>query len=159
LKFDKRFQPMYTHYMKTCTICGEDKDFDSFAFRNKAQGTRRSQCKSCMSDRDKDSYKNNQARRDSIKSNDSRRRQELINKVWLHKINHPCVDCGFSDPRALEFDHLPEFEKSYDISAMVDRRFAWDKIQEEMAKCEVVCANCHRIRTHDRDSRRIRLNP
>ena len=142
--------------MKTCTMCDEEKNLDAFAYRNKAAGTRRAQCKSCMSDVDKDRYKNDQARRETIKTNDSRRRQELIDKVWTYKVNHPCTDCGFSDPRALEFDHLPQFTKYLDVSAMVDRRFAWSKIEEEIAKCEVVCANCHRIRTHDRDSRRKR---
>ncbi len=57
---------------------------------------------------------------------------------------HPCADCGESDPVVLEFDHLRD--KSFEIAtALVDR--SWDRILEEIAKCEVVCANCHRRRT------------
>ncbi|UVK60980.1 HNH endonuclease [Streptomyces phage JimJam] len=141
--------------MKTCTICGKEKDSDSFAFRNKAKGIRRAQCKSCMSDYDKSKYQTPE-RKQAIKENDARRRQELIDRVWAIKNKASCADCGYSNPIALEFDHLPQFQKSYNVSEMVDRRFAWSKIEEEIAKCEIVCANCHKIRTHTRDPRRVR---
>jgi hypothetical protein len=61
--------------------------------------------------------------------------------------DHPCVDCGESDPLVLEFDHVGE--KSFEIGAgLPDRN--WDSILREIAKCEVVCANCHRRRTAQR---------
>ena len=57
---------------------------------------------------------------------------------------HPCVDCGEDDPVVLEFDHTDE--KSFDVCAkLID--FTWKRILEEIEKCEVVCANCHRRRT------------
>lgn len=61
---------------------------------------------------------------------------------------HPCVDCGEQDPVVLDFDHLPGFEKRFTISRAVGASTrSWDSILAEIAKCEVVCANCHRRRT------------
>lgn len=57
-----------------------------------------------------------------------------------------CVDCGYNKhPAALDFDHLHGFTKRAGVGTMVRR--SWGDILEEIAKCEVVCANCHRIRT------------
>jgi hypothetical protein len=60
---------------------------------------------------------------------------------------HPCVDCRETDPLVLEFDHLAD--KAFTISEGLRDR-SWTAIVEEMAKCEVVCANCHRRRTAQR---------
>jgi hypothetical protein len=60
------------------------------------------------------------------------------------------VDCGEKYPYfMLHFDHLPGYEKVADITRLV-RTSKWSKIEEELAKCEVVCANCHAIRTNNR---------
>ena len=60
--------------------------------------------------------------------------------------NHPCVDCGEADPVVLEFDHV-RGEKSGEIANMLRRQVAWERIIDELSKCEVRCANCHRRRT------------
>jgi hypothetical protein len=62
---------------------------------------------------------------------------------------HPCIDCGESDPVVLEFDHLDADGKQFDIGNALSYR-AWRSILQEIAKCEVVCANCHRRRTAGR---------
>lgn len=63
----------------------------------------------------------------------------------------PCADCGqIFDPVCMDFDHLPEFSKAMNISYMVRHRMSWKKIAAEIKKCEVVCANCHRLRTKAR---------
>lgn len=59
-----------------------------------------------------------------------------------------CVDCGITNHIVLDFDHLKD--KKYNISQMVRDGFPWKEIKKEIEKCEVVCANCHRIRTHMR---------
>ena len=58
--------------------------------------------------------------------------------------DHPCADCGESDIFVLEFDHLRD--KSFNIGNRF-RHLGWDLILDEIAKCEVVCGNCHRRRT------------
>jgi hypothetical protein len=57
---------------------------------------------------------------------------------------HPCVDCDETDPLELEFDHLRD--KEFAISSGFRER-NWESVLEEIGKCEVVCANCHRRRT------------
>jgi hypothetical protein len=57
---------------------------------------------------------------------------------------HPCVDCGERDPIVLEFDHLRD--KAFTIGQALAKR-SWQSILDEIKKCEVVCANCHRRRT------------
>lgn len=66
------------------------------------------------------------------------------------KVERGCVDCGYnSHPRALDFDHLGD-DKTDGVSRLVSLLRPIDEILAEIAKCEVVCANCHRIRTHER---------
>lgn len=69
-------------------------------------------------------------------------------KVEEIKMASGCVDCGYNEhPEALEFDHV-RGEKLFNVASGI--RKAWSKVLEEIAKCEVVCANCHRIRTANR---------
>jgi len=61
-----------------------------------------------------------------------------------------CIDCGEKYPYyMLHFDHLPEYIKDDQLSKLVSR-VNMDTLLEEIKKCEVVCANCHAIRTHNR---------
>ena len=57
---------------------------------------------------------------------------------------NPCVDCGEIDPLVLEFDHLSD--KDFNIAKGIRDR-NWQSVLDEIAKCDVVCANCHRRRT------------
>lgn len=60
----------------------------------------------------------------------------------------PCMDCGVQyPPHVMDFDHV-RGEKLQGISQMICMPKA--RIEAEVAKCEVVCANCHRERTHQR---------
>ena len=63
---------------------------------------------------------------------------------------HPCVDCGESDIRLLEFDHV-HGHKTTTISRLLTQGRNWSIIEAEIAKCEIRCANCHRKRTAERD--------
>ena len=59
--------------------------------------------------------------------------------------NSPCVDCGGSfEACVMDFDHVRGVKKD-DVSRMA--RYKLSTILEEIAKCDLVCANCHRIRT------------
>lgn len=59
----------------------------------------------------------------------------------------PCVDCGIRYPYyVMQFDHVKGVKK-FDIGrGGVNRRL--EVLMEEIAKCELVCANCHAVRTH-----------
>lgn len=59
----------------------------------------------------------------------------------------PCADCGgVFDPVCMDFDHRPGTKKLFTISHGIARR-TYDAVLAEIAKCDIVCANCHRIRT------------
>ena len=75
-------------------------------------------------------------------------KQEFKKRLSEIKEASGCVDCGINNHILLDFDHLKD--KKYNISRMIHDGFSWAAIKKEISKCEVVCANCHRIRTHNR---------
>lgn len=85
------------------------------------------------------------------------KRQQVEKREWLKaiKLKSGCVDCGFNlHHEALDFDHMPEFEKSFNLGLGVTSR-GWPALHAEVAKCEVRCANCHRIKTAERANRDV----
>lgn len=80
-----------------------------------------------------------------------KRRGELKKLVDKYKLKRGCTDCGYDENSvALDFDHLPGFTKNKNITVMRTSSYTWKRILEEIHKCEVVCANCHRVRTRKR---------
>lgn len=62
------------------------------------------------------------------------------------KLNKPCQDCQkMYNPWQMDFDHRPGTQKRWNVSAM--RSLGKKLILSEVAKCDLVCANCHRQRT------------
>ena len=72
------------------------------------------------------------------------KRQHLVLEE-MQRRGGKCAKCGFSDIRALDWHHLDPNEKVNSISEMVRDRVSMDKLQAELDKCELICANCHRI--------------
>lgn len=61
----------------------------------------------------------------------------------------PCMDCGVQYPHyVMQFDHRGDEPKSGNIGQLCAH--SWKKLLAEIAKCDIVCANCHSIRTHQR---------
>lgn len=66
------------------------------------------------------------------------------------KVERGCADCGWNEnPVALDFDHRDGETKLLNIGQAVSR-VSLDRLLAEIAKCDVVCARCHRIRSHER---------
>lgn len=86
-----------------------------------------------------------------IKSNLKNWKDRLREEIDALK-SQPCKDCGNKfPPCCMDFDHLDGATKVNNISTMITTRVASrEKIYEEIDKCELVCSNCHRIRTHNR---------
>jgi hypothetical protein len=62
--------------------------------------------------------------------------------------DRPCADCGQRfPPAAMDFDHV-RGEKLHGVAHIVNTAHSIDTLLAEIAKCDVVCATCHRIRTH-----------
>jgi hypothetical protein len=80
----------------------------------------------------------------------NKRREAIRTMLSKLKVERGCVDCGYNaDPIALDFDHISD-NKLFTISRAQRAGYSDEKIMAEVAKCEVVCSNCHRIRTRDR---------
>jgi hypothetical protein len=77
-----------------------------------------------------------------------RRRLRAKTHVLEHLRSRACVDCGETDPVVLEFDHLGE--KMADVCSLAHRGVKPERLDQEMALCEVVCACCHRRRGESR---------
>lgn len=112
-----------------CSQCGSEK------------GNRR-KCKECNRLYQQKWYKANQ---EIQKQRVSDRHKGLRKKLYEYFATHPCEHCGFTNPFALHFHH--KSEKFMNISQMVQRGHAWERIQTEIDKCQVLCANCHAIET------------
>jgi hypothetical protein len=77
-------------------------------------------------------------------------RRLLEDEVRVLKESSPCVDCGRSYPYyVMQYDHLGD--KIDGVAVLVHSRHSRKVVFEEIAKCELVCANCHAIRTHARN--------
>jgi hypothetical protein len=75
-----------------------------------------------------------------------RRNQE---KLFDYLVDHQCADCGENNSRVLQFDHVRGVKRG-NVTQMVSSGYGWKTILEEIAKCEIVCANCHIKRTAQR---------
>jgi hypothetical protein len=133
--------------MKSCPQCGEEKNISEFA--RKGINRLQSWCKPCTNARNSRRYKENP----HIKANlliANKARKKSMDRILKEKKDVPCDDCGMRFPgECMDFDHRDGVEKKFNIS-QASRKYGLDTILEEIAKCDVVCANCHRIRTKRR---------
>lgn len=91
---------------------------------------------------------------DKIEPSGSTRRR--IAKKWgIEYKGNKCICCGYDKCiEALDFHHLDQNEKEFNISEYGDKNLNWLELKKELDKCILVCANCHReihagIRTID----------
>lgn len=134
--------------MKTCCHCHAEKTFDQFYVKNKSKGTIASDCIDCRRAWNRAHY----ARTRSVYLTKSANRNRQVRKATAIELggylrDHPCVDCGESNILVLEFDHRDRATKTESIGTMLSRNWSWSTILNEIQKCDVRCANCHRIRT------------
>lgn len=130
---------------KTCSTCKETKEVSEFNSKNKLKGTLQPFCRSCGNEYTKRDYHKHKEAYAARK-----RKQVAENKTLIRELKSiPCTDCGISYPYyVMDFDHLRD--KECNLSSQ--RILSWSKkrILEEVAKCEIVCANCHRERTFNK---------
>lgn len=133
--------------MKQCVTCGEFKEKSEFNWRSKIRGKRWGTCKQCQSKQRARWYKKNKDRHvKNVQERKKRVIQETQQYVWDYLSTHPCVDCGETNPVVLEFDHVRGKKKAI-VSRLIAYGYGLDTIKKEIAKCEVRCSNCHKIKT------------
>lgn len=112
---------------KKCLSCNKRRSVNAFRLRgDKPRGT----CREC---------ENSQNRKRGL---------SLRAKVLDYLRSHPCIDCGEDDPVVLEFDHIKKKgKKKSGVAELVKKGYSWEVVEAEITKCEVRCANCHRLKT------------
>jgi hypothetical protein len=130
----KDFEEQMGLPLRICIHCGfavcTKQEMETAFFRNiGAKFGRKSVCRECQ------------------------RKQSLAHKIAIHvfvaelKRDKPCADCGkVFALEAMDFDHV-RGEKKFNISAAGGTHKSRKRILAEIAKCDLVCANCHRVRT------------
>lgn len=132
---------------KICSGCSEERDVEQdFNWKVKNRGLRHTRCKYCQSLASKQHYKTHkQTYLERVRTREVRVIEDNQKRLAGYLSQHPCIDCGQSDIRVLEFDHV-RGNKSNNIAWMVGKGSSWSTIETEIEKCEVRCANCHRIK-------------
>ena len=132
---------------KKCYTCGEVKNKSDFNKNKTRKDGLNSICRCCSRARSRQYYDENREHHKTqtkIRNDEQRKRNQEYVFKYLSECS--CVDCGlFGDPIALEFDH--QRDKKMAVSVMVTSGYSIESIQEEIDKCEVRCANCHRHKT------------
>lgn len=133
--------------MKTCNKCNTEKPVEEF---NKKRNGYQPFCKLCDRAASKARYhKDRESHKLRVRERNLRVIQESKDYVMNLLLKSKCVDCGNSDPRVLEFDHV-RGTKEYNVSNLIGAAHPIQRIIDEIAKCEIRCANCHRIVTIER---------
>lgn len=83
--------------------------------------------------------KNKEAFRDRA----TKQQQLLRQYVWEVKQRNPCKHCGESHPAALQFHHRNPAEKDIEIAKAILHGYSLKRLQAEIDKCDIICANCH----------------
>lgn len=129
---------------KRCTTCHEMRPLADFNVRRSAPDGLQARCRACNRAwyvRNKDEH----IRRVAVRN--ERVRGEHQERMAAYLREHPCVDCGESDLRVLEFDHEDPADKTANVGRLLALALPWSTVVAEMEKCSVRCANCHRRRT------------
>ena len=131
--------------LKNCNKCTKDLPYTDFRVDNIKTGRLHNYCKLCQKEYLRDYYKAYyQDNKGQYVPRRLKSTREKHQKVFDYLLTHPCVDCGYSNPIALQFDHITG-KKEFAISRAY--RKSWELISKEISKCEVRCANCHIIKT------------
>ena len=131
--------------MKECPKCKQSKSLVDFGKDSKRIDGLQRVCRPCKAEYDKKHYEKNP--KAYWEKNYG---YQLVNKEFIlryKKIFGKCVDCGTTDHRVLEFDHV-RGTKLFNLSD--GQKYGMVKIKNEIRKCECRCANCHRIKTAER---------
>jgi hypothetical protein len=126
---------------KWCGVCGRDLPLGEFSIK---AGTRRaSKCKACQRAYSREHYRNNRALYLArVRLRHQMMLAENMALVIEYFRTHPCVDCGEKNPVQLLFDHVRGV-KSRNLAQMIRDGVSWRRVEEEIAKCDVRCFNCH----------------
>ena len=113
--------------MRTCRLCREEKSEDDFYYTYHYP---RYVCKKCEN-RKRTIWRIEQARAFKLKA--------------IQYLGGKCRRCGYHKSKyALEFNHLDPKKKKYEPTRLFHEGICWERVKEEIDKCELLCSNCHK---------------
>lgn len=139
--------------MLQCAVCGAWKSDSAFRFMSH-KGRWDTWCRDCRLAYNHRWYEINRVRHIANVRASAKRWLHAQRRIVERLKSEPCVDCGVRYPSyVMDFDHV-DGEKVGNISAMRGRA-SETRLLEEIAKCDLVCSNCHRERTHQRRAKLV----
>ncbi len=132
---------------KRCYKCKDEKLLKCFSKNSSKKDGLSSQCRDCHKEMRRIHYEKNKSK---IIEQVGIQKEKV--REWFNSLkNKPCKDCGKTyPPYVMDFDHLDSEEKEFQLGQALN--WGKEKVLKEIAKCELVCANCHRERTHNRSN-------
>ena len=142
---------LYNECMKTCPKCKVEKEHSEFGKNARKKDGLDYQCKVC---RRQYALKYVHLPETKKAKTENRRNRIKESKAIVARIlkQSQCQDCGLDDWVVLEFDHREASEKSCNVSQLMGWGCPQETLLAEIAKCDIVCSNCHRKRTYKRGS-------
>ena len=125
---------------KICTKCKQNLPLSEYHWRDKKRGIYRSECKRCHDDFMKEIYQ---------------QKRIAISEI---KASLQCAKCGEKKSYKLDFHHSDPNIKDQNVSRLICGTYKLDRALEEIKKCTVLCANCHREFHHYNDNYGIELD-
>jgi len=143
---------------KACSVCKQNKNSTEFSKNAARSDGLQTICKPCRKEYNKKYYKDT-PEKNVLRTKHILRKQLLIEAVTVPLKEKGCTDCGEYYKSSMEFDHVSG-TKEIEIGSLKKMSFS-DKemlevLSDELAKCEVCCANCHRLRTISRQKNNLR---
>lgn len=133
---------------KICTLCKIDKPISEYRMSIYSSDGHTSQCKQCLkSEATKTKRHRNPDRKKYLYNRRITNIQDCKKYIIDYLLEHPCVDCGEDNIVCLDFDHIDPATKDNNVSLLVRRGTCLARVVEEIKKCDIRCANCHRKRT------------
>lgn len=132
--------------MKFCGKCNKTKPTEQFSRNRSRYDGLQSQCKECKKNLDAKYYKSNPKAFRKSKKRGVAKKKKYVQSILERSA---CADCGNDDIVVLEFDHVTE-DKFKGVMQLVNEGYSMQRLKDEIEKCEVVCANCHKRRTYKR---------
>ncbi len=128
--------------MKYCNKCNSHKELKEFNKNSLRKDGLQGQCRSCTKENNISGYKKNPERRKAIK--DRNTAVVRYNRVFVSRYKRlcGCYVCREKEPAVLDLHHKDPVTKDGDPSAMLG--YSTKRLKEEIRKCVVLCANCHR---------------
>jgi hypothetical protein len=134
--------PYFKNVKKLCYSCYKPKELYPVI-----KGKEKAICKECYTELYGDIFENEEKRK--LKQRKLEKEIKKVNYEFVFNIlkDSECSICKNKDFRVLEFDHRDRDLKENNISALISHG-TLKKLKEEIGKCDILCANCHRIKTH-----------